>query len=136
MALDQKNQDDNETSIPLLEEEARVHVEDRLAATVHVTTRTEQAEEWVRAEIERTDVQVKTVKIGREIDSAPGIRTEGDTTIVPVFEEILVVEKRLFLREEIHITRTTATEAVSQPVLLRKQQVSVQRIEENKETET
>lgn len=135
MALNTKNQDDSETRIPLIEEEARVHVSDRHTATVRVTTRTEQTEEWVRAEIQRSDVQVETVQIGREIDSPPGIRTEGDTTIIPVFEEIVVVEKRLYLREEIHITRKTALEAVAEPVLLRKQQVSVERIEENKENE-
>ena len=44
--------------------------------------------------------------IDRQVDVAPKIRIEGDLTIVPVLEEILVVEKRLILKEEVHIRRT------------------------------
>lgn len=43
---------------------------------------------------------------------APEIRTEGDVTIVPVLEEVLVVEKRLVLKEELHIRRRVAAETV------------------------
>jgi stress response protein YsnF len=38
-----------------------------------------------------------------------------------VVEEILVVEKRLVLREEIHVRQTATTETVELPVTLRKQ---------------
>jgi hypothetical protein len=37
--------------------------------------------------------------MGRMVETAPEIRTEGDVTILPV------VEKRLILKEELHIRR-------------------------------
>ncbi len=41
--------------------------------------------------------------VGRVVDEAPAARAEGDTTIIPVVEERLVVVKQLFLVEEIHV---------------------------------
>jgi stress response protein YsnF len=57
-------------------------------------------------------------------------RIEGDTTIIPVVEEILVVEKRLVLVEEIRIRQVATTDEVSIPVTLRKQTATVERIDE------
>ena len=56
------------------------------------------------------------------------MRTEGDTTIIPVVEEIIEVQKRLFLKEEIHIRRETTREEVAVPVELRKERAVVERI--------
>ena len=49
-------------------------------------------------------------------------------TIIPVLEEILVVEKRLVLKEEVHIRRSTAGEEVEVPVTLRRQRAVVERV--------
>lgn len=51
------------------------------------------------------DVQVERVPINRIIDGPAQTRQEGDTTIVPVVEEVITVQKRLLLREEVRITR-------------------------------
>jgi stress response protein YsnF len=62
-----------------------------------------------------------------ELAQAPAIRTEGDVTIVPVFEERLVVEKRLFLIEEVHLRRVASVEQVALPTTLRRMNVEVTR---------
>ncbi|MCJ2086982.1 YsnF/AvaK domain-containing protein [Methylobacterium sp. E-005] len=49
-------------------------------------------------------------------------------TIIPVLEEILVVEKRLVLREEVHVRQTTAGEDVEMPVTLRRQHAVIERV--------
>jgi stress response protein YsnF len=77
-------------------------------------------------------VEVTRVPIARIVETAPEIRTEGDLTIVPVLEEVLVVEKRLMLKEELHIRRRAATETVEVPVTLRKQRAIVERIDPDK----
>ncbi len=48
---------------------------------------------------------IERVKVERLILEPVSQRQEGDTLILPVVEEVLVVEKRLMLREEIRITR-------------------------------
>ena len=70
------------------------------------------------------------VPVGRPVSGEkPEIRTEGDTTIVPVFEEVLVVETRLMLKEELHIRRRATLERVETPVQLRQQDAKVERAE-------
>lgn len=61
----------------------------------------------------------------------PGIRLEGDTTIIPVVEEQLVVEKRLVLVEEIHVVRRTGTMVQNIPVALRSERAEIEREERN-----
>lgn len=94
---------------------------------VRVHTETTTREELVSAALDRRDVEVTRVPIDRDIDAAPSVRTEGDTTIIPVVEEVLVVEKRLVLREEIHLRRMTTSEQVEVPVTLRQQHAVIDR---------
>jgi len=72
-------------------------------------------------------VQVRWIDIGREVESVPEVRTEGDTLIIPLFEEVLVVEKRLVLRQEIHLTRRMVSEPFEQEVVLRRTEAEVER---------
>ncbi len=66
----------------------------------------------------------------------PVQRQEGDTLVVPVLEEVLVVEKRLRLKEEIRITAKAGTRIASERVTLREEQVEVQRFDESGTEET
>ena len=95
---------------------------------MQVQTVTDTVEELARADLERETVEVTHVPVDRVVERAPEIRTEGDVTIVPVLEEVLVVEKRLVLKEELHIRRRVATETVAVPVTLRKQRAIVEQL--------
>ena len=116
-----------EEVIPIVEEIATVAKQKVVTGRVRVRTLTETVEELARAEVQREDVDVTRVPIDKVVESAPQIRTEGDVTIIPVVEEVLVVEKRLLLKEEVHIRRRIATETVEVPVALRKQRAIVER---------
>jgi stress response protein YsnF len=117
-------------ALSIVEEE--LHVEKRQVATGRVTVRTttEVSEEVARATLAGESVEVTRVPVNREIDTAPSIRTEGDVTIIPVVEEVIVVEKRLVLKEEIHLRRTVTREDVAVPVKLRKQRAIIERDKE------
>lgn len=116
-----------EDVLQLVTEKATLEKRDVLTGRIRVSTRTEFTEEPVSAELAHEDVVVTRVPIEKPIETAPSIRTEGEVTIIPVIEEILVVEKRLFLKEEIHIRRTANTETVEVPVTLRKQSAVIER---------
>ncbi len=62
------------------------------------------------------------------VEVAPAVRTENDVVIVPVLEEVLVVQKQLVLKEELHIRRRIETEIVEVPVTRRKQRAIVERV--------
>jgi uncharacterized protein (TIGR02271 family) len=73
------------------------------------------------------EVEVERVAINRPIAEAVGPRQEGDTLIVPLLEEVLVVEKRLILREEVRITRRKVERRSTQSVVLRSEEATVER---------
>jgi stress response protein YsnF len=65
------------------------------------------------------------------VTDIPAVRQEGDVTIYPVLEEVLVVEKRLVLKEEVHVRRVVTQTEVSQPVMLRRQYADIERTTED-----
>ena len=75
------------------------------------------------------EVEVVRVPINRPIAEAVGPRQEGDTLIVPLLEEVLVVEKRLILREEVRITRRKVERRAPETVTLRSEEATVERLE-------
>ncbi|WP_262271539.1 YsnF/AvaK domain-containing protein [Microvirga yunnanensis] len=113
--------------IPVVEETATVSKRQVVTGHVRVRTVTDAVEELAHASVQREDVEVTRVPIDRVVETVPEIRTDGDVTIVPVLEEVLVVEKRLVLKEELHIRRRAKTETVEVPVTLRKQRAIVER---------
>ena len=119
--------DDAAETIPLLEEEMRVEKQSVATGKVHVTV-VDSIEEIARAELDEEQVEVTRVHVGREVTTAPEVRTEGDVVIVPVLEEVLVVEKRLMLKEELHIRRHVSKEIFEVPITLRKQRAVVERV--------
>lgn len=125
----------NDRVIPIVEEQA--HVTRRRAETERVSVRTSPVVEdvLIREMLTHEQVEVTRVAVDREVDAAPVIRTEGDVTIVPVFEERLVVEKRLFVVEELHLRRTVRSEQVELPTTLRRMHVEVTREDLNPQEE-
>jgi len=91
------------------------------------TTRTREA--VVKEDLAHEQVVVERVAIGRVVDAVPDVRQEGDVTILPVMEEIVVVERRLILKEEVHIRRVRTTERHVETVTLREQEAAVTRTE-------
>jgi len=121
-----------EERIPLIEEEARIDKRSVETGRVRVRTEVDEVEEMLRATLDGEEVEVSRVPVDRPVDAAPAIRTEGDVTIVPVLEEVLVVEKRLVLKEELHIRRRRTQETVEVPVTVRKQRAVVERLPSEK----
>lgn len=117
-------------AIPIVEERAQIGKREVDGDRLRVTTHTELVEEHVSETLRTDAVQVTRVAVNRTLtagEAAPVIRTEGNVTIIPVIEEIVVVEKRFVLKEEIHILRDVTTETVEVPVTLRKQRAVIDR---------
>ncbi len=118
--------------IPVIEETAQVGT--RVVDTgrgvrlhKHVTQREEHIDQPLMAEeliIER--VPVDRIIAGPE----PTPHYEGETWVVPVLEEVLVLEKKIRLKEEVRITRRKREVHASQTVDLRSEEVSVERFDE------
>lgn len=121
------------TVIPVVREE--LVVSKRVVDTgqgVRVNKTVANREELVDELLLRDDVVVERVAIDEIIPATdlPNIRYEGDTMIVPVLEEILVVEKRMMLKEEVRITSTRREVRDPQCVVLRSEEVSIEHFDE------
>ena len=124
--------DKGEVSLPVLQEE--LQFSKRVCDTgkgirLHKTV---SEEVWrVDDSVQQQTLDIQHVPMNTWISgTAPTNRYEGDTLIVPVLEEVLVVEKRLRLKEEIRITVQSHQHAMSERVALRKEQVSAERFDE------
>ena len=113
-------------TVQIVAEHARIDKREVVTGRVDVRTVTDTVEEHVRSTLRGETVDVTRVPVGREVTVAPAIRTEGDTTIIPVLEEIIVVEKRLVLKEEVRIRRIARSDEVETTVPLRRQRAVVE----------
>ena len=120
-----------ETHFPLYAEDLTVSKRQIAGDMVQVSTITRENESFVDETLNHERVQIDRIPIGRQVDAVPPVRQEGDTTILSVVEETIVVERRLILKEEIHIRRLHVSERHQEAVILRKQEAVITRIEPN-----
>jgi len=114
-------------TLQLLAEDLSVSKETVETGRVRIAKRTRERPALIDESLTRERVEIETVPIGLRIDAMPKTRQEGDTTIIPVVEEILVVERRLVLKEEVRVRRVETTEPHKETVMLRYQEAVVTR---------
>jgi uncharacterized protein (TIGR02271 family) len=94
----------------------------RLRKVVH------EREALVDPTLWREEVVIERVPVNRVVEGPTPVRSEGDTLIIPLFEEVLVVEKRLLLKEEVHVTQRRVETHAPQRVTRRREEVVVERV--------
>jgi uncharacterized protein (TIGR02271 family) len=114
-------------AIPLVEERVSVAKRQVEAGRTRVRVSVEEREERVPVTLAHDEVDIERVAKNLPLAELPSVRLEGNVTIIPVVEEVVVVEKRLMLVEEIHIRRRSATATEEIPVTLRAERASVER---------
>jgi stress response protein YsnF len=112
-----------------------LHVEDvsverrKVERNVRVHVHTISHDHLVDEALARETIEIEHVAIGRAVDAAPPVREEGDVTVISVVEEVLVVERRLILKEELRLRRVRTTEQHRETVTLHEQQAVIERAE-------
>ncbi len=115
--------------IPLLEEQLNIGV--RQVETGKVLLHKKIVSEEVNQEIPVTheEIEIERIAINQYVETAPAIRYEGSTTIISVVKEVLVVEKRLVLTEELHIVKKQVTSKSTITETLRKEEIEINRVD-------
>ena len=116
-------------NVPVVKE--HLLVEKRIVETGQVVVHVEPVVERQELEVPLLEetVEVERVAVNRFVDAPQPVRQEGDVTIVPVFEEVLVIEKRLMLKEEVRLVRRKVATRERRSFDVRKEQVHVLRAE-------
>ena len=108
-----------ETILPLLAEEVAVSKQVAETGRVQVARVTHEREQLIDELLAQRTAEIERVSIGRHVDTMPAVREEGDTVVIPIVEELLVIERRLFLKEEVHVKRVISTKRHHENVVLR-----------------
>jgi uncharacterized protein (TIGR02271 family) len=119
--------------LPVIAEQLRVgvrRVDTGRGVRIHKTV--VEREQRIEQSLLHDAVSVTRVPVDRivPLSETPVPRQEGDTWIVPILEEVLVLEKRMRIKEEVHITRTAQAQPYLDTVVLRSEQVTVERFDE------
>ena len=119
--------------IPIVEEQLALQtrvVETGRGVRIHKTVNEQPV--TIDERLVREAVEVRRVPVDLLVEGSdtPAPRYEGDTLIVPVLEEVLVVERRLRVKEELHITRNRIEERYHDTVPLKAERVEVERFDE------
>jgi uncharacterized protein (TIGR02271 family) len=121
--------EDKTLTVPVIEEEIIVEKTEVSDSHVEVRTWTELEKGTLDFDLVREDVEIERIRLDQVVAAPPTIRTEGETTIVPILEERIVMTKQLVLVEEVRMTRRCNVQTHSVTTELRKQRVSIERKE-------
>lgn len=114
-------------SIPVIEEELEVQKHRVETNTLRINKTISEHEEVVDQALTKENVKVERIPINRFVKEAASSRYENNTWVIPVYEEVVVVEKRLVLLEEIRITKEMSVEQHHERIPLRKENVTVEK---------
>ena len=116
-----------EQVIPVIEE--HVTIEKKLVETgkIRVTKFVTEEDQVIDHTLFHEESDIQTIPINKYVDELPpAVRQEGDTTIISILKEEVVV--RVILEKEIHITKKRIETQESAKVTLRKEDVRIEKI--------
>jgi stress response protein YsnF len=116
-------------TVPVVAEQIQVNKHKHETGTVVVHVAPETHIEHVHMPLTDEHVKIERVEVNEFVTAPQPVREVGDVTIIPVYDEVLVVERRLLLREEIHVHRQRTTHDEDHDVPLRTEQVNILRSE-------
>jgi uncharacterized protein (TIGR02271 family) len=94
-----------------------------------VNRRVVEHDETIEVPLIKEHVDVRRVLMDREVEGPLPVRRDGETTIIPIVEEVLVVQKRYRLKEEIHVSRSIREELHREQVTLRRQEADIEQFD-------
>ena len=116
----------DEQTLELREEELVVQRKMRDVGEARIRTRIEEVPARLEVEATAEEVEVEHVPIGQVVSKRVEPYQDGDVLVVPIYEEQLVVTKRLLLREELRIRRVATTQRQLFEDTLKKETVDVE----------
>jgi uncharacterized protein (TIGR02271 family) len=127
---DDRNADqagEEEGVLPLAAEEVAVTKQVVETGRVQIARVAREREQLIDELLAHETVEISRAPIGQPIDAMPAVREEGDTIVIPLVEEVLVTERRLFLKEEVRVRKARTTERHQESVTLRHQEAVITR---------
>jgi uncharacterized protein (TIGR02271 family) len=116
--------------VAVLQEVLDVHTNSVETGRVRIRTSVHEHQEVVDPPLQGGEVVIERVPINPVVQGPIAARSEENTLIIPVLEEVLVIEMRLLLKEEVRITTRRVETHAPQCVTRRREEATVERIHE------
>ncbi len=114
--------------IEVVQEHIVVSKETVDTARVVVHKRVVEEERTLNIPLIQEGYEVEHHPIKKIVDTMPEVRQEEDRVVIPVVREVLVVEKRYEIVEEVHVIKRRTEVPHMQDITLLKEVVDVERI--------
>lgn len=124
-AMDER--DNTQEVVPVVAEHLEVGRRKVRTGAVRVAKQIREHEELVDVPLLSENVDIQRVVIDKPVEGPLPVRQEGDTTIIPLVEEVLIVEKRYVLKEEVRLTRRRSEHREQQKVTVMREVAEVSR---------
>jgi uncharacterized protein (TIGR02271 family) len=117
--------------IPVVEETAKLSKRVVEKGKVQIKKVVEESHETFNLPLLEERVEVRRVPVNRTVDKPVPVRSEGDTLIIPVHKEVLIIQKKFLVSEEIHVIKQQIETIHTEEVSLLQEKVVVSRLENN-----
>ncbi len=115
------------TVLPLIEERFDVAIERVEAGALRVRIVVDETVQGAEVDLISTEVRPTVVPRGVEVDARREPYLDGEELVVPVYEERSVIVSKLFLKEEVRLTRIRHKARQTLQVPLRRERAVVER---------
>lgn len=115
------------TVLPLVEERVDIAVERVDSGALRVRIVVDETAESTEVDLVQTEVRPTVVPRDVEVDERREPYLDGEELVVPVYEERAVVVHKLFLKEEVRLTRIRHEQRQPVEVSLRRERAVVER---------
>lgn len=113
--------------IPVAREEASVarKLVDKGAVRVRKVVR--ESVEFIDEPLLHDEIDIEHVVVNRVVDAPEPPREEGHVLIIPVYEEVLTVQRKWVLKEEVRLRRREGQSRHREEVVLREEEALIER---------
>jgi uncharacterized protein (TIGR02271 family) len=119
--------------LPVIEEQIQIDKKVIQTGSVYIYKDVHEEEVTVDVPYSHDEIEIKRVPVNQFSEGTPPpIRYEGDNMIIPVLKEVLVVEKRIMIVEEVHVQKRKIEHQETQKITLRKEGVTINREDHKK----
>lgn len=116
-----------ERIVPVVHEEAHVAKRDVEGDVVRVRKSVHEHIELIDEPLLHDEVDIEHVALNRVVEAPAPPREEGDVLIIPVYEEVVTVQRHWVLKEEIRLRRREVQTRHREQVTVRREQATIQR---------
>jgi uncharacterized protein (TIGR02271 family) len=117
-----------ELVVPVVQEELSVGKRQVETGRVRVRKVVHEQVEDLETLLQRDEVEVERVPVNEYVDAVSPVEYADDRVVIPIYEEVAVVEKRLLLKERLVVTRRQVQSRDVQPVSRRVEEAVVERL--------